>query len=1034
MANAVLLLTLFVATFLGQCISSPVGSQSYAAVNTSQNTGTFANPSSRMRPKFRYWIPDASVDPSIVASDVHAAASAGAGGLELLGYYLYGGPPSNGAGRGTAAPVSWATYGFGTEAWQNVLKNFAQAIQDEGLVMDFAFGPNQGTGVPAEEGSDGLMWDIAAFNVSVPIGGSFNGRLPGWGTGSLEAAVTGLATSTQTVTGVDPGLPGDLSLSRTQITLAGSSLQDVTDQVGSDGSFSVTFDANATGLNHMIFAIYLVHSDFRAQDGPEDLGGPQTAPQTLPQNGSWAVDHFSALGARTMTNFWEQSILTNGVRELVGSVGSYSWEDSVEIEANVYWTKNFSNLFSADHDYSISKWLPILFHRNGHAKQSNPSVWFVTDEPDSGDSHIADYRATLAIQYQAYLNGLNSWTRNYLNLHFSSQISYNLPMDMLANIPTVDVPECESLDFSDLIDGYRQYAGPANFAGRQIVSSECGAVRGEAYIQSLPELLWHVKRSFAGSINQFVFHGFPYSGDYGNTTWPVFTTFDYQYSAMHGPHEPAWDFYKDQVDFVARNNFIWQTGVAKMDIAFWQKVTVYPGHIQTRTYQPDDLERVGFSYEYLSPDNFNLPTAGVENGILAPDAQGFKALVVRANDSLTIEGVTKLGEFANAGLPIIFSGGVPSFYLGTNSAAELQNANQTLGRLSLLPNVHVTPSYAGLADTIVSLGIVPLTKLSSNVTWSTYWRSDSANNADYVYIYNDAPYSQPGEANSEGSIEFQSTGIPYDFDAWTGAQTPILTYTQTNSSTIIPLSLSGNQSMIIAFLSAPLDSASPGNAHLTKVPDSIVGVRPSTSNGNLIIQSGPSTSAQPVERSNGTFQNVQACQASSFNLFNWSLIVEHWDPPANLYSIEAGASKSNTTHQLTDPVPWSTIPSLQNVSGRGYYSTSFRWPPPSSSPVSGAILDFGTVAHTLRASLNGRMLPPLDVSAARTDIKGFLVNGTNKLDVVVATPLGNVLRTIWNQLETSGTGPSAVGQPAPGVAEYGLRAPVMVVPYIEVEV
>jgi hypothetical protein len=34
-------------------------------------------------------------------------------------------------------------------------------------------------------------------------------------------------------------------------------------------------------------------------------------------------------------------------------------------------------------------------------------------------------------------------------------------------------------------------------------------------------------------------------------------------------------------------------------------------------------------------------------------------MVVRANDSLTIAGVAKLVEFAHAGLPIIFSGGIP---------------------------------------------------------------------------------------------------------------------------------------------------------------------------------------------------------------------------------------------------------------------------------------------------------------------------------------------------------------------------------------
>lgn len=261
--------------------------------------------------------------------------------------------------------------------------------------MDFALGPNQGTGVPAVEGSNGLSWDIVAFNVSVPIGGAFSGILPGWGTGKLEAAITGLATKSERLTGVEPGLPGDLPLSRTQITMAESSLKDVTELVNSGGNLDVNFPADESGLNYTIFAIYLIHSDYRAQDGPEDLGGPQTSPQSFLQNGSWAVDHFSAAGARTTTSFWEQNILVNGTRELLMDVGRHGWEDSVEIEANVFWTQNFSSIFATDHGYSIAKWLPILFHRNGHAKQSNPLTWWVTDAPDSGNSIIADYRETV---------------------------------------------------------------------------------------------------------------------------------------------------------------------------------------------------------------------------------------------------------------------------------------------------------------------------------------------------------------------------------------------------------------------------------------------------------------------------------------------------------------------------------------------------------------------------------------------------------------------------------------------------------------
>ncbi|KAK5738056.1 hypothetical protein LTR17_006299 [Elasticomyces elasticus] len=83
---------------------------------------------------------------------------------------------------------------------------------------------------------------------------------------------------------------------------------------------------------------------------------------------------------------------------------------------------------------------------------------------------------------------------------------------MLANVPHVNAPKCESLGFGHLIDGYRQYAGPANLAGKRIISSELGAVMGEAFSQTLPELIWDIKRSIVGSVNQFVLHETPTSG------------------------------------------------------------------------------------------------------------------------------------------------------------------------------------------------------------------------------------------------------------------------------------------------------------------------------------------------------------------------------------------------------------------------------------------------------------------------------------------------------------------------------------------
>lgn len=54
-----------------------------------------------------------------------------------------------------------------------------QASKDHGLRMDFALGPNQGSGVPAEHDSEGLMLDLVPFNISIPLGSAFNATLPG---------------------------------------------------------------------------------------------------------------------------------------------------------------------------------------------------------------------------------------------------------------------------------------------------------------------------------------------------------------------------------------------------------------------------------------------------------------------------------------------------------------------------------------------------------------------------------------------------------------------------------------------------------------------------------------------------------------------------------------------------------------------------------------------------------------------------------------------------------------------------------------
>jgi hypothetical protein len=77
---------------------------------------------------------------------------------------------------------------------------------------------------------------------------------------------------------------------------------------------------------------------------------------------------------------------------------------------------------------------------------------------------------------------------------------------------------------------------------------------------------------------------------------------------MHGPHQPAWTNYRLYLQFIARCNFLLQTGTLRIDVAFWQKKTDYAGHTTARTYVPDDLELAGKS-KVLPTRRIGLPEA-----------------------------------------------------------------------------------------------------------------------------------------------------------------------------------------------------------------------------------------------------------------------------------------------------------------------------------------------------------------------------------------------------------------------------------------
>ncbi|KAJ5440168.1 uncharacterized protein N7458_011166 [Penicillium daleae] len=962
--------------------------------------GTFDDPAARLRPRFRYWLPDAGVDVQTVQDNIKSAGAIGAGGVEFLPFYNYGGqlsPEPTGA--------NWTKDGFGTPTFHKMFLGALEAHKEAGLVMDFPLGPNQGQGVPADPSDEGLQWDL----------------IPGWGAGELVALVSAEVLSTKNVSlGTSSGtsLFGAAQTSYLSLVLKNGTLVDWGQNVSSTGHVSLRFPS---GSSHRLFAFYqfLTHE--------KNLEYSSGNAKTIWDNGSYVVDHYSARGAQVVAKFWERYILPDGVKELLMEVGNYGWEDSVEIRSNISWTPSLPEVFQSKYGYDLKPFLPLITFKdnNINVQSTNPGQFYcVLDTPDQGLGYFNDFRGALVAGYRSYLEELTRWVNRELNLQMSAQVSYNLPMDMEANIPFVNAPECESLQFESNIDGYRQFSGPANLAGKRVISNEMGAVMMKAYNLPHSELLGYINRAVIGGVNQVVLHGQSYTGDYYGTTWPGYTAFVYLFSELYSDKQPSWGHgFGDVLNYTARVQYLQQSGVPRTDVVIYNKVSGTNPNFPT-LYSSNDLIDAGYTYTYVSPDNFALPQAQVKDNVFGSDGPAYKAMVITSSSNLTLEGVHYIQKYARAGLPVILSGGDPGVYT-THDSRDTPAIKQAIQALKQSRNVY-SVSTGKVAAKLQTLGIKPQVALQTDGTWYSTWREDVQNGMDHAFVFCD------GNA-STGTVSIASSKTPIFLDPWTGQKKPVLEYTRHGNQVIIPLSLAANQTVVIGFI----EGAPKPVQHATQLPSSVLGYDYSQESGFELYVSA-SKDRQSLILSNGKSVSISGTNVSEpSKLSNWTLTAEHWEAPSNISDVDTVAAKHNTTHDLSSLVSWTEIEALRNVSGLGYYSTSISWPPTGHRSADGAYLILPAISHAARIYVNGQKVPPIDFSAPRVDLGQYLKKGSNQITVVVPTTMWNYIRSIAGEIETADVPlqllMSAVGYTTlPSVTDNGLIGTVTLVPYVKV--
>ncbi|KAJ9241353.1 CAZyme family GH106 [Paecilomyces variotii] len=1000
----------------------------------------FDNPVGLARPYFRYWVPDADVEDNVLQFDLKQMKEHGAGGAEIICLENYGIED---------AVVDPALYGYGGARWYQKFNTILHAIKALNMTADFALGPTQGASIPIlDPDTKGMNTELAYGQVNLTSGQTYDGWLPqpkntdaGYANkpdfypplvNYTNKFVSAIVARKSKIPSDDPRV----------VQLDYHSVQDVTARV-SNGS--IRYTAPTDGGEYILFAFWQRRTGYLAAQGAFNNA---TNPNNPASWFAYVVDHFSQAGTDLWTSFTEQYVMSGENADLIRELGIYAWEDSAEFRATLFWTDNFINFFQESRNYSPIAALPSYFGTTNVPPSTLPDSYYYFGFNDEGGKDISaklrnDYRQTLQELYEKYhLTGLSTWTSKW-DLQGSLQPYATAPIlapawDLTASAAYIDAPETESNYFDGVIDANRAFSGGAFLGRRQIVSSELGAHRYEAYAITWPVILNDCKISYAGGVNRVVLHGYPYSGYRPDASWPGFTTFEWLYSEMWGPRQPGWQYSRVFGDWIARTQLILQTGVPRVDIAIYRHkyidLDIKHYGLPENIFGDPSLANSGYSYVALSPSLLKLDNAIITEGVLAKDGPAFSAFIIDNSTNLTSEAASRFIEYAEEGFPIIFINGVPEstpYYCPTCD----EYVKETVTKLLQYPSVKNVSSESEVVSALQDLKIFPAARNISPSPILYVHRWDENNKVDYFWVYNSDIYN---DHETEVSIKANG-GIPYQLNAWTGEITAVLNYSITDDNRYnLWVPLRSNQSTIFAFAPEEYFPDTPiPPVHVTRTDIHHLAY---SSSENCIVARIFDARDHSITLSNGNIRYVPSSPShilprDATILGPWNLTIQEWLPGPNPTKNYTSIYKYHNYYDLQPRLfPWYNISSsLFYMSGIGTYTTQFSWsvfPVRNSSFSAGVLLSLPRpIFNTAQIHINENQTAPIDVDDPVVNISPFLRNGTNTVRIEVSSTLRNRLLEFNNTQSWEQSQYAASYGPQP----YGLVGEVELVPFWEVK-
>jgi alpha-L-rhamnosidase len=738
---------------------------------------------------------------------------------------------------------------------------------------------------------------------------------------------------------------------------------------------------------------------------------PQTGPGRY-----YTADIFSSAGIAAALSYLDAHILPGNLALLRGGNLAH---DSLEVQAQMFWTGDLPQQFRQRRGYSISPYLPVVYTPREASFNPLDPAWggALPPRPYDFDGDIGarvryDYQRTLTDLYsERYLRALSDWAHSR-GLRSRVQVAYNyLALDMLRSARYVDIPENESFDpgwakpfdptmpaygserWRHVMDSYRLTGSGAHLAGVKRATIEFGDDFA-IYRKQPVDYAQQLNESLAGGITMGLLTEFSSA----STGWPT-----PQGGAALGLGDawtagwPQWRDWPALSRYFSRSTQVLESGQARIDVAIYHDRGLSTVHDRGPLFASDRMEHAGYTYDFIDPLALSTVESTATPGMLYGHSVGYRALLLDHQASMPAEAARAMLSLAQHGLPVVVIGEPAGVSTGLLNHRENDRAvGHAMTAMLRLANVARVDSADGVPGALQRLGCMPDASFGDSSTLLSVHRQTAEHDLWWIFNPTDTPVAT--------RASFSALGAPYQLDLWSGAGERVAQWSVDGHRTIVPLVVMPHATIVLLVHRGER----PVRHAISSSAEQVV------QRADDMLVSDARGGTQRVVLSDTQVRNVNLDELPHpLELSRWHLQVDELLPDGSRHH----------DLDLLSLADWRSIPELKDAVGQGLYTAVINLPAPWFGTDRASILMVREVAGAMQLSVNGHVVSEQTTGYGRWPVDQWLRPGENIVTIRLDTTLLNRMAALRAAGEPRyQTGPT----PLP-TATSGLIGPVTLI-------